>query len=244
LTADKLELELLDPIAGGYLALYRSPNGTLGPNDVYEARLFSCDGKTLASVPLNAHFSRRDQLEVQDIRYADGTLYFNEACQTYSREAGGRCSALVAVNPFTKRRQWRTVPLVSNSVIHIQGPYIIAGYGFTAEKDWIVVIRRADGRVMERQSLASSHFGLEVRGGVLDVEIGGKWSSFRMDGFDGVAPRLTPLGTHATRSESRGPTGPRQRGHAQIARGRDAEVASAVPVGPGPWRVWRELTNA
>jgi hypothetical protein len=205
LTLGSMELDLLDPIAGGYLALYRSDAFGLGPNDAFEVRLFSCAGQTLAVVPLNPLMSRRDQLEVQDVRYADGTLYFNEACQSYSRDAGGRCSALVAVEPLTKRLLWRTHPLTSNNVFRIAGNYVIAGYGFTAESDWVRVVRRSDGRIMEREALASSHFALELRGNVLDVEIGGKWSSFRMDGFAGASPQLTPTGTRVAPAPSGAP---------------------------------------
>jgi hypothetical protein len=207
LSAGNMELELLDPIAGGYLALYRTW-GSLGPNDAFEARLYSCAGQTLATVPLNAMFSRRDQLEVQDIRYADGTLYFNEACQSYSRDAGGRCSALVAADPYSKRVLWRTGSLVSNSVIRVEGQHVIAGYGFTAESDWVRVVRRSDGKVVEKKALPSSHFELETSGNVLDVEVGGSWSSFRMDGFSSATPHLTSLGTHATRSAGSVPAVP------------------------------------
>jgi len=207
LTVGNMELELLDPIPGGYLALYRTW-GSLGGNDSYEARLFSCSGQTTATVPINKLLSRRDQLEVQDMRFADGTLYFNEACQSYSRDAGGRCSALLAVNPYTRGVLWRTGSLVSNSVIRIEGAYVITGYGFTAESDWVRVVRRSDGRVMEKKALPSSHFGLEVANGILDVEVGGKWASFRMDGFSGANPRLTSLGTHAARSATPAATAP------------------------------------
>jgi hypothetical protein len=47
--------------------------------------------------------------------------------------------------------------------------------------------------------MPASHFGLEMHGGVLDVEVGGKWASYRMDGFDGPTPRLTSFGTRAAR---------------------------------------------
>jgi len=195
LTIGALELELLDPIPGGYLALYRSHGSALGANDSYEARLFACNGQALATLALNPLFSRRDQLEVQDIRYADGTLYLNEACQSYSSQAGGRCSALLAVDVRSGRRLWTTGPLVSNSVIQVLPTTIIAGYGFTAEKDWVRVVRRGDGKVLDRQAMPSSHFAIEARGSVLDVEVGGSWASYRMDGFGGATPKLVPLGT-------------------------------------------------
>jgi hypothetical protein len=121
--------QLLDPVPGGYLALYQSWGGPLGPNESFEVRLFSCAGRPLVGVPLNPLLSRRDQLEAQDVRHADGVLYLDEACQSYSREAGGCCSALAAVDAFSGRRRWRTGPLVSNDVIRPVGDYVVAGHG-------------------------------------------------------------------------------------------------------------------
>lgn len=195
LTAGNMELDLLDAIPGGYMAMYRKFTATLGPNDPYEVRLYSCGGQSLANLSLNSLMSRRDQLEVQDVRYADRVVYFNEACQSYSRDAGGRCSALVAADPFTGRRLWRTQNLVSNSVFKVVGSYIIAGYGFTAEKDYVRVIRRSDGKVLDTKAMPSSHFELEIRGDVADLEVGGNWASYRMTNFGGASPKLMPLGT-------------------------------------------------
>jgi hypothetical protein len=195
LTAGNMELDVLDAIPGGYMAMYRKFTGTLGANDPYEVRLYSCSGQSLANLPLNPLMSRRDQLEVQDVRYADRVVYFNEACQSYSRDAGGRCSALVAADPFTGRRLWRTQNLVSNSVFKVVGNYIIAGYGFTAEKDYVRVIRRSDGKVLDQKSMPSSHFELEIRGDVADLEVGGNWASYRMTNFGAGSPKLVPLGT-------------------------------------------------
>jgi hypothetical protein len=205
LALGKVELEILDNIPGGYLALYRSQPKP-GPNSVYEVRIFSCTGQTLAALSLNPLLSRRDQLEVQDIRYADKTIYFNEACQSYSREAGGRCSALVAADPFSRRVLWRTRPLVSNNVFSVVGSHIVAGYGFTAERDWIHVVRRSDGRVVDRDPLPSSHFAIEVRPhSVLEAEVGGSWTMFQMHDFSTPNARLTPLGSHPGQTSS--PTG-------------------------------------
>ncbi len=189
-----LELDLLDAIPGGYMALYRTKVYPTGGNDAFEVKIFSCSGQTLAASRLNPHFSRRDQLEVQDVRYADRVVYFNEACQGYSRDAGGRCSALVALDPFGNKRLWRTGSLVSNSVMRVTGSYVITGYGFTAERDFVRVVRRSDGKVLDKQSMPSSHFEMEQRGDVMNVEVGGSWVSYRMVGFAGTAPKLQPLG--------------------------------------------------
>jgi len=112
-------LDLLDQNGTTYVALYRERPAewtTLGNrNRSSKVRLFDCSGKELASVLLDSYMSRPEHLEVQDVRYDGSLLFFNEACQTYSREAGGQCSALVALDPIGKTVMWRTGSLVSNN---------------------------------------------------------------------------------------------------------------------------------
>ncbi len=190
-----MELEVLDPVPGGYLALYRSAPASGSANGRFEARLFSCTGSLQAALPLNPLLSRSHHLEVQDIRYAAGKLYFNEACQSYSRQAGGRCSSLVAVDPFTRTVLWRTPSLTSNGVIRVVGKHIVVGYGFTGERAFLRVVRQADGRIVEKKAMPANHFDLKTRGRVLDVEIGGRWLSYQMKGFHSRRPSLTFTGS-------------------------------------------------
>jgi len=159
---DSLELMVLDRVAGGYFALYREPYDMLScqlrddSNCTYEVRLYRDDGKLEWSLALNRLLSRTDHLEVQDIRLSGGVLYFNEACQTYSKEADGECSSLVAVDPVHGRVLWRTPPLISNNRFAIHGCYIVAGYGFTAEPDAVHLIDRSTGQVLQRISVATA----------------------------------------------------------------------------------------
>lgn len=164
------ELTLLDPVKDGFFAFYRDPYGS-GSCDTggalncrFVAALFDRCGKQLWSQPLNNALSRSDQLEIQDARYDAGTLYFNEACQSYSRDAGGRCSSLVALDPATGKVKWRTAPLVSNNRILLTSELVVAGYGFTAEADSIALVRRSDGKVVHKQPLPSAHEDLALEG--------------------------------------------------------------------------------
>jgi outer membrane protein assembly factor BamB len=119
--------------------------------------LYGEDGTATWSIDLNAHLSRPDHLEVADIRYANGVLYFNEACQSYSREANGRCSALVAFDPENARVLWRTRPTTSNhELLVLDDQWIVTGYGFTSEKDEVYLVRRTDGRIVNRVRVASA----------------------------------------------------------------------------------------
>jgi hypothetical protein len=197
------ELTLLDHAPDGFVGLYRDPYGAsscaLGSPDncSFGVALFDCSGKTRWLFLLDPFLSRKDHLEVQDMRYADGVLYFNEACQSYSKEAQGKCSSLVAVEPLTKTLLWRTRPLVSNATFVVADRYLVTGYGFTAEPDALFIVRRSDGKIMGRTPIPIAHHTLRL--GPPDVLHVTSWSGpelqFRAVGFDGDQPRLEALPT-------------------------------------------------
>jgi hypothetical protein len=121
-TDGELSLQLLDVTPDGYFAVWRSLYGAKSkPNENprARARLYDCKGTELWTVDLDTLFPRPDRLELQDARYSDGVLYFNEACQSYSKEAGGRCSWLVALEPRQRKVLWKTAPLVSNGRFYL-----------------------------------------------------------------------------------------------------------------------------
>ncbi len=162
---DGLELFIADRVPEGWLGFYREPLERMEApaNPRFRAILFAEEGERLWELDLNRFLSRPDHLEIQDIRYQEGELYFNEACQSYSREAGRRCSSLVRLDPRRQVVAWRTPPLTSNNIFLLHGPHVIAGYGFTAEPDSLFWIRRQTGEVVARRRLDSAHAYLEVR---------------------------------------------------------------------------------
>jgi len=207
LTIGTLELFILDPDpeADRYLALYRDPYGSgtcaLGDrtNCAFEARVYDCSGKLLASLPLAKYFSAKDGLELQDVRLANDTLYFNEACQSYSKENAGKCSALVAVDIKSKRLLWRTKHLVSNNVFLVTPKYLVTGYGFTSEPSALFLVRRSDGTVVVKQPLkeviwpGGNHDALELLPGNL-LKVGlyehPEDAVLQLEGLDGAKPRF------------------------------------------------------
>lgn len=195
-----LELFLLDRADGGYLAFYRDPYGVGscglggGTNCAYEARFYK-QGRMRWALPLDGVLSRPDELEIQDIRYAGGVLYFNEACQSYSSGANGECSALVAVEPRTAEVLWRTPPLTSNGRFRLRGCYIIAGYGFTAEPDAVFLVERATGKVTQKIAVSSAPEVFTLAGSDrLEVELySGALRRYHLDNFDGAGAKLVEL---------------------------------------------------
>ncbi len=193
-----MKLDLLDRTEGFHVALYRERFATCvgNRNCASEVRVFDCNGFPIAAVPLTPHLSRPDHLEVQDVRYSGGTLYFNEACQSYSREAGGRCSSLVALDVLQRRVLWRTPALTSNNWFALMGEYVVAAYGFTGEPASIRVIRRSDGAIVDRKPLEGTNFEMRTNGDLVSVELyyGRPAASFKL-GSDGKLLRVpTPAG--------------------------------------------------
>jgi hypothetical protein len=196
------ELHLLEPLGDGFAAMYRDPYGAsscdlAGKKNcrVVVAGWDRC-GKALWRHDLESVLSRPEHLEVQDFRVGGGVVYFNEACQTYSREAGGQCSALVAFDPAQGKVLWRTGPLVSNNRILLVGEYVVAGYGFTAEADFVSLVRRRDGVVVDRKPLRSAHEGFEMADGdtlVVRTYPGDKLERFDLRGMEGDGASLVPV---------------------------------------------------
>jgi hypothetical protein len=199
LTEGTQELSLLDPVGDEFLAFYRDPYGASTcslsghVNCGFTARLFSHCGDVKWTVRINDFLSRPTYLEVQDVRYDDGVLFFNEACQSYAKGAKGRCSSLVAVDPQRGALLWRTPPLVSNGRFLVHGDYLVTGYGFTAERDNVFVVRRRDGKVMHKRSVPTAPEDILLAGGAaVDVILypGDRTRRFRLQGWDGPQPRL------------------------------------------------------
>ena len=135
----------------------------------YLVRRFSETFEEKFKIPLNRHLLYRNT-EVQDARYRDGNVYYNEACGTYSSGYKGKCSHLACLDPVAGEVVWRTPDLVSNNIfIFKDDDTIVAGYGFTDEPDYLFLIRAADGKVTSRTKLDSAHTYLEMKEGKLHV---------------------------------------------------------------------------
>ena len=96
---------------------------------------------------------------------ANGVLYAQNAHLTYARSSYGQNAYITAIDAQTKRRLWRSKALVANAQTFVVTPdYLVTGYGFTAEPDWLYLLDRRTGRVAERLSLPSAPEKITRRG--------------------------------------------------------------------------------
>lgn len=196
------ELMILDEVPEGHLAFYRDPydvgscSAANGSVCAYTVSLWAKDGTRRWSFPLNPLFSRADQIEVQDVRYAGGTLYVNEACQSYAKDAGGKCSSLLAIDPVAVKVTWRSPFKTSNNRFLVLDRYILTGYGFTAEPDFLFLIRRDTGAVAAKRPISSAHEGMALEADGVTVRVWiypGDEHAFRLEGLSGDKPTFAPV---------------------------------------------------
>lgn len=104
-------------------------------------------------VPADADFTE------QEITWAvvrEGVLYVSHAHRTYAKSSGGLNAYVTALDLATGRLRWRSAPLVANAgnfIIH--AGYLVTGYGFTAEPDWLYVLNSATGAIVSRTKVRS-----------------------------------------------------------------------------------------
>lgn len=103
-------------------------------------------------------------------REKDGVLYVEHAHPTYARSSYGRNAYVTAIDLDRKRVLWRSPALVANAgTFVLVGPYLVTGYGFTAEPDYLYLLDRRSGRVVERLLLPTAPARIALRGDRLHV---------------------------------------------------------------------------
>jgi hypothetical protein len=99
-----------------------------------------------------------------------GTVYVAHGHSTYARSSGGLNAYVTAINVATRRVKWRSGPLVANAdTFEIVGGAIVTGYGFTAEPDYLYLLDRRNGGVIDRMSVPSAPELIVRKGGLLYV---------------------------------------------------------------------------
>ena len=167
------------------LAIYEA-HVTLGPNSPIPDEgpqilaIFDAESGTLLSALdfANYRVSPRTPasdrwLASQELTHAwlqEGVLYVSHGHWTYAKSSGGQTGYVTALDPVTGELFWRSEPRVSNARTFVSvGPYLVTGYGFTAEPDALMALRRKDGVIMVRTRLHSAPEYLFDKDGTLLV---------------------------------------------------------------------------
>jgi outer membrane protein assembly factor BamB len=100
----------------------------------------------------------------------NGVLFVSHHHMTYSASSGGFNAYVTALDLRTGALFWRSDPLVSNgSNFLVRNGYVICGYGFTAEKDFLFVLDATTGQTVRKIPLRSGPEWLIEKDGKLFV---------------------------------------------------------------------------
>jgi outer membrane protein assembly factor BamB len=99
-----------------------------------------------------------------------GVLLVETTHLTYARSSGGLNGYVSALDAATGKLRWRSRPLVANARnFALAGDAIVTGYGFTNEPDFLYVLDRTTGTVVQRLPLPSSPEFVVRKGGQVCV---------------------------------------------------------------------------
>jgi outer membrane protein assembly factor BamB len=103
-------------------------------------------------------------------REVDGVLYVSNSHLSYASTTRGRNAYVSAVDLSDRKTLWRSRALVANArTFVVTGDLIVAGYGFTAEADFLYVLDRRTGKVLDRLAVPSAPEIIKLRGDRLHV---------------------------------------------------------------------------
>jgi hypothetical protein len=103
-------------------------------------------------------------------RQAGGVLYVQHTHLTYASATRGRNAYLTAVDVAAGKILWRSPALVANArTFVVAGDLIVSGYGFTAEDDFLYLLDRRTGEVLDRLQVPSAPELIRLRGNRLHV---------------------------------------------------------------------------
>ncbi|HEY3247773.1 MAG TPA: hypothetical protein VGK88_05730 [bacterium] len=118
---------------------------------------------------------------VQWVQFAGGVLYVSNFHRTYARSSKGLNGYITAIDLTKGTISWRSRPLVINANnFVVAGEVVIAGYGFTAEPDFLYLLNRANGTVIQTVPLRSGPEYLALRKDTLFVRTYNTDAVFRL----------------------------------------------------------------
>jgi len=97
-------------------------------------------------------------------------LYLCTYHMTYASSTGGNNAFVTAIALGTGELLWQSEPLVCNTWnFLLRDGWIISGYGFTAEPDFLFVLDAKTGEAVAKKKLASGPEVILEKGGTLFV---------------------------------------------------------------------------
>lgn len=109
----------------------------------------------------------------QDVTFAlvaGGVVFVANGGGSYAREVFGKKGFMSAIDLATGKLLWRSQPLVSNASFGLWRDWIVTGYGFTDEPDYVFLLRQSTGEVGARVPVDSGPDEITVRGDGVHVE--------------------------------------------------------------------------
>jgi hypothetical protein len=119
----------------------------------------------------------------QDVTYAQivgDTLYVCNGGGSYAREVFGKKGFVTAIELATGALRWRSDPLRCNATFAVAGEYLVTGYGFTDEPDYLFLLRMRDGMTVAREKLDSGPDHITLDGDRVRVEAYGHSYEFEL----------------------------------------------------------------
>jgi hypothetical protein len=97
-------------------------------------------------------------------------LYVETTHATYATTTRGRNAYVSAVDVGSRRTLWRSPALVANARTFVLAEgYLVTGYGFTSEDDFLYLLDRRNGHVADRLLLPTAPEFVRLRGDRLHV---------------------------------------------------------------------------
>lgn len=84
-------------------------------------------------------------------------LYVAHGHRTYAKSSHGMNAYLTAIDLRSGKPLWHSAPLVANATnfTFLDDDHLVTGYGFTAEPDFLYVLRAKDGAAVAKIPLKS-----------------------------------------------------------------------------------------
>jgi outer membrane protein assembly factor BamB len=114
--------------------------------------------------------NRADFEQLVWAREVQRVLYVSNSHFTYASQTRGRNAYVSAIDLETRKLLWRSPALVANArTFVVSGDLLVTGYGFTAEPDFLYLLDRRTGKVLDRLAVSSAPEVIRLRGDRLHV---------------------------------------------------------------------------